>query len=46
MKREKDPIKQAIAKREWKRHLSKLFAKRKARNKQARKVRKQQRLAV
>lgn len=46
MKREKNPAGEAIAKHEWKRHLAKIFLKRKARNKRARKARKQQRLAV
>lgn len=45
MKREKNPMGEAIAKHEWKKHLGKLFLKRKARDKQARKVRKQQKLA-
>ena len=46
MKREKNPAGEAIAKHEWKRHLAKIFLKRKARDKRARKARKQQRLAV
>lgn len=46
MKREKNPMGEAIAKKAWKKHLRKLFLKRKAKDKQARKVRKQQRLAV
>lgn len=46
MKREKNPMGEAIAKHEWKKHLGKLFLKRRAKDKKARKIRKQQRLAV
>lgn len=45
MKREKNPMGEAIVKHEWKRHLAKLFLKRKAKDKKARQTRKQQRLA-
>lgn len=46
MKREKNPMGKAIAKHEWKKHLGKLFLKRRAKDKKARQTRKQQRLAV
>ena len=45
MRREKDPMGEAIAKKAWKKHLYKLFLKRRAKDKNARKIRKQQKLA-